>query len=142
MHRTTRWIAALAVVLAVPLAGCAATPSSTAKPQEQAVVEPIGDTGVKKLTLTAKAVERLGITTAAVAKEGPSLVIPYSALLYLPDGTTFTYTNPSVHSYVRQTVAVTTIRGDQVVLRSGPAAGTSVVTTGGTELWGAEFGIK
>ena len=144
MHRTTRWIAALAVVagVALPLAGCAAPPSSTAKPQEQAKVEPVGDSGVKKLTLTDKAVERLGITTATVSQEGAALVMPYSALLYLPDGTTFAYTNPDGHSYVRQTVAVSTIRGDQVVLVSGPAAGTAVVTTGGTELWGAEFGIK
>lgn len=144
MHRTTRWIAAAAVVAAavVPLAGCGQPPASTAKPQEQAKVEPVGDKGVKKLTLTDKAVERLAIATAPVAQEGASLVIPYAALLYLPDGTTFTYTNPDGHSYVRETVAVSTIRGDQVVLVSGPPAGTAVVTTGGTELWGAEFGIK
>jgi hypothetical protein len=69
-------------------------------------------------------------------------VIPYAALLYLPDGKTITYTNPDRHSYVRQDVTVESIRGEQAVLSAGPAAGTRVVTTGATELWGAEFGIK
>ena len=70
------------------------------------------------------------------------LLIPYSALLYLPDGTTFTYTNPEGHAYVRETVSVESISGDQAVLTAGPKVGTAVVTTGGAELWGTEFGIK
>jgi hypothetical protein len=68
--------------------------------------------------------------------------MPYAALLYLPDGTTITYTNPDGHSYVREQVTVESIRDDQAVLTAGPPAGTKVVTTGGAELWGAEFGIK
>jgi hypothetical protein len=144
MHRTTRWLAALAVVActAVPLTACGAPAASTAKPPEQAKLEPVGDTGIKKVTLTDRAVQRLGIATAPVTVAGGRLQIPYSALLYLPDGTTFTYTNPDGHSYVRQAVTVDAITGDQVLLVSGPAAGTAVVTTGGAELWGSEFGIK
>lgn len=152
MNRISRCIATVSVIVAVglSLAGCAAAPAATVAGVEPATLEAVGDTGIKKLTLTDKAVERLGITTVVVDSTsaddpttgGNRLVIPYSALLYLPDGTTIAYTNPEGHSYVRETVVVESIRGDQAVLTSGPKVGTAVVTTGGAELWGAEFGIK
>lgn len=144
MHRTTRWIAALAVVVGsgLPLAACATPSATTPKAAEPVKSEPIGTTGVKRLTLTDKAVERLALTTAPVADLGGRLTIPYSALLYLPDGTTIVYTNPDGHSYVREPITVESIQGDRAVLTAGPKAGTAVVTTGGAELWGAEFGIK
>jgi hypothetical protein len=144
MHRTARWVTALALVIGtgLPLAACGQASTSTAKTKEPYTSEPIGDTGVKRLTLTDKAVERLSLNTAPVVQVGDRLVIPYAALLYLPDGTTITYTNPDGHSYVREQVSVDSIRGDQAVLTAGPPAGTKVVTTGGAELWGAEFGIK
>lgn len=146
MHRTTRWVAAVAVVLgaALPVAACAQSSASTptSKAPAPAKVEPIGDTGVQRLTLTDKAVERLAIATFPVAERDGRLLMPYAALLYLPDGTTFAYTNPEGHSYVRAPVTVESIRGDQAVLTAGPAVGTAVVTAGGAELWGTEFGIK
>ena len=143
-RRMRRWITALALVagIAAPLAACAQVPSSTHKTVEPVKSEPIGDTGVKRLTLTDQAVERLAVETVPVVDVGGRLTMPYAALLYLPDGTTFAYTNPEGHSYVRAPVAVESINGAQVVLTSGPPAGTRVVTAGGAELWGAEFGIK
>jgi hypothetical protein len=144
MHRTARWVTTLALVIGtgLPLAGCGQPPTSTTKVKEPYTSEPIGDSGVKRLTLDDKAVERLALDTATVIQMGDRLVIPYAALLYLPDGTTITYTNPDGHSYVREQVTVEIIRDDQAVLTAGPQAGTKVVTTGGAELWGAEFGIK
>jgi hypothetical protein len=140
----SRWITALALVAstAAPLAACAEVPTSTHKTVEPVTSEPIGDTGMKRLTLTEQAVDRLAVETVPVVDGGGRLLIPYAALLYLPDGTTFVYTNPEGHSYVRAPVAVESINGAQVVLTNGPAPGTSVVTAGGAELWGAEFGIK
>jgi hypothetical protein len=152
MNGITRCIATVSAAMAVGLSltGCATPPAASATIGVEPVkLETVGDTGVKMLTLTDKAVERLGITTVAVgagaggpATGGNRLVIPYSALLYLPDGTTIAYTNPEGHSYVRETVVVESIQGDQAVLTTGPKVGTAVVTTGGAELWGAEFGIK
>jgi hypothetical protein len=144
MHRTARWVSALALVIGtgLPLAGCGQLPATTTKAKEPYTSEPIGDSGVKRLTLDDKAVERLALDTATVVQVGDRLVMPYAALLYLPDGTTITYTNPDGHSYVREQVTVESIRDDQAVLTAGPPAGTKVVTTGGAELWGAEFGIK
>ena len=150
MNRITRCIVTVLVAAAVglSLAGCATATATTAAGVEPAKLEAVGDTGIKKLTLTDKAVQRLGITTVAVGTSagdqsgGTRLEIPYSALLYLPDGTTIAYTNPEGHSYIRESVVVESIQGDKVILSTGPKVGTAVVTTGGAELWGAEFGIK
>ena len=154
MRSITRRLATAALIVGagLTLGGCASPPpATTAKAVEPVQIEAIGDTDVKRLTLTDKAAQRLAITTAAVTEERTAdgaatgtvrLLMPYSALLYLPDGTTFAYTNPDGHAYVRQTVSVEGIRGDQAVLTAGPAVGTAVVTTGAAELWGAEFGIK
>ena len=112
-RRMRRWITALALVagIAAPLAACAQVPSSTHKTVEPVKSEPIGDTGVKRLTLTDQAVERLAVETVPVVDVGGRLTMPYAALLYLPDGTTFAYTNPEGHSYVRAPVAVESISG-------------------------------
>jgi hypothetical protein len=37
---------------------------------------------------------------------------------------------------------VESIAGERVVLTAGPPVDTRVVTTGGAELWGTEFGVK
>jgi len=155
MYRLSRWIVAVVAVAVagLPLAACGQLPSTTAKQHDPVTVEPVGNAGVKRLTIEDRAVERLGLTTAPVVEErtpparpgqpdGVRLLMPYAALLYLPDGTTFAYTNPDGHTYVRQNVTVESVRGNQVVLNAGPPAGTAVVTAGGAELWGAEFGIK
>lgn len=148
MYRTrTRIVAsALGAVALLGLTGCAAAPASstTTTGEAPAKVEPIGDKGLKKLTLTERAVQRLSVTTAPVIIEpvGGKSMIPYGALLYLPNGTAFVYTNPEPRVYVRHDVAVESIAGDSVVLTAGPPVGTNVVTTGGAELWGAEFGVK
>lgn len=140
--RTARRAAVLALLACLPLAACADVPSSTASLPDPVTVEAVGGTDLKRLTLTEKAAGRLGVTTAPVTAEGDRLLMPYAALLYLPDGTTFAYTNPDGRSYVRAGVTVEGIRGDQAVLTAGPPPGTAVVTIGGAELWGAEFGIK
>ena len=107
MYRLSRWIVAVVAVAVtgLPLAACGQLPSTTAKQHDPVTVEPVGNTGVKRLTIEDRAVERLGVTTAPVVEErtpparpgepdGVRLLMPYAALLYLPDGTTFAYTNP------------------------------------------------
>ena len=102
-----RWLATGSVIVGarLTLAACGSAPAAaTATAAEPVTIEAIGDTGVKRLTLTDKAVERLAITTAPVTEDldghgaaTGKLLIPYSALLYLPDGTTIAYTNPDGH---------------------------------------------
>lgn len=132
--------AGLALVLAA--AGCASIEASTVTAPAPATVEAIGETGLHRLTLTEAAVRRLGIRTVpAVADPDGRIVVPYAALMYQPDGSTFVYINPEGTSYVRYPVSVLSIAGDTVVTSAGPPVGTAVVAVGAAELWGTEFKI-
>ncbi|HEY3573880.1 MAG TPA: hypothetical protein VGK98_08670 [Arthrobacter sp.] len=137
-----RSVLVLACAASMGLAGCAtvkpaATPTSAAASMEKAGAD------LNKLTLTDKAVERLGVTTVKVTKgEGSPLQVPYGALVYDANGKTWVYTNPEPRTYIRAAVTVDKIADNKVQLRSGPPAGTDVVTIGAAELFGAEFGTK
>lgn len=147
MEGRTRWFAALVIATGLALSACAQANTAAPHAESPAKVEPIGDSGLSRLVLTEKAVERTAIQVALVAEErvGPAggvlKVVPYAALLYQPDGSTFLYTNPAPRTYVREAVIVDRIDGDRVLLAAGPPVGTAVVTAGGAELWGTEFKI-
>jgi hypothetical protein len=112
---------------------------------EPANVEQVEGADVSRLTLTAKAAERLGIQTKPLlaGKIGGASrqVVPYSAVLYDAKGDTWVYTNPAPLTYVRERVTVDVIQGDQAVLTDGPPEGTPVVTVGAAELYGTETGV-
>ena len=135
-----RSVLVLACAASIGLSGCAAVkPATVPTGEAPASMEKVGD--LNRLTLTDKAVERLGLTTEKVTK-GSALELPYGALIYDGAGKTWVYTNPEPKTYIRAAVTVDKIIGDKVQLRSGPPAGTDVVTTGAAELFGAEFGTK
>jgi len=68
-------------------------------------------------------------------------VVPYSALIYDPQGETWVYTSPQPRTFVRASVDVDYIDGDVAVLESGPPAGTVVASVGVAELYGTEFKV-
>jgi multidrug efflux pump subunit AcrA (membrane-fusion protein) len=69
-------------------------------------------------------------------------VIPYDAVLYGPEGDTFTYTSPDPLVFVRHAITVDRIAGDRALLSSGPPPGTEVVTVGSQELFGTEHDVE
>jgi hypothetical protein len=71
----------------------------------------------------------------------PRKVIPYSAVLYDLGGDAFVYTSPEPRVFVRQPIGIDHIDGSRAVLTQGPAAGSAVVTVGGPQLFGVEFGV-
>lgn len=135
------------LISVVALGGCAKTTTVAASRKEPFKLEKLEGTDRKRVRLEPKAAERIGIRTAAVsevpgADGGPArLRVPYGALLYDTKGGTSVYTVPQPLVFVRQPVAVASIDGDTVVLNDGPPAGTAVVTDGGSELTGIEFGV-
>lgn len=139
------WRSVLVLVFAgsMGLSGCAVVkPAAAPAGQAASTMEKAGE-GLNRLTLTDKAVERLGVTTVKVTKgTGSALVIPYGSLVYDATGKTWVYTSPESRTYIRAAVTVDRITGNDVLLRSGPPAGTDVVTVGAAELFGAEFGTK
>jgi hypothetical protein len=158
----------LAAGAAVTLAGCGAAVSASAPPP--AIVTPIDGSQVQRLQLTPRAVQRLGITTEPVravsGSAGRALssagtahspaggagraagtarareVIPYAAVVYDTDGSSWAYVNTAPGTYVREPIAITSIQGSLAMLSSGPAVGAAVVTVGAAELLGTEYDIS
>jgi hypothetical protein len=130
----------------VILAGCGSAGPAQVSP---AKVTPIAGSQVQRLQLTGEAIKRLGIVLqpvraapAAKVQTGAREVIPYSAVVYDTDGSTWTYANTAVRTYVRQPITIAAIRGNIAVLSAGPPVGTEVVTVGATELLGTEYDIS
>ncbi len=126
------------VVLGLALSACGGSSENAAPPAPAQVTKLAG--GANQITLTADAAKRIDVKTAAAESDGGNTVIPYSAVLYDPDGATWTYTNPKPLVYVRADITVDRIDGSRAILAKGPAPGTAVVTVGATELWGVEYG--
>jgi hypothetical protein len=146
-RRGNLYVATLLIVAVLPLAACGGGADGTAAGgEEPAHVEAVeGSDELSRITLTAAAAERLDVQTAAVRAAGDGgpgrTVIPYSAVLYEPDGETWAYTSPEELTFVRAPIVVETIDGDRAVLSEGPPPGMKVVTVGVAELFGAENGI-
>jgi hypothetical protein len=130
-------------VAAMALPGCGDSPAEEGGGDEQAKVEPIGNTGVSSVTLTEDAAKRLGIRTARVrSTSARRTVVPYGAVLYDAGGATFTYTSPKPRVFVRAPITVVRIDGADAVLSRGPPVGTPVVTVGSQELYGSEYEVE
>ena len=140
-HRHALVVPVLAVLL---LAACSPASSPSAPKEQAVVVEKNAETGLSRLTLSAKAAERLGINTTPVADRqdgGGRTVVPYSAVIYDASGKTWAYTNPDGLVFVRHSITVERIDAQVAVLSGGPPIGTRVVTVGVAELWGIETGV-
>ena len=133
------------ILIALPLSGCRQDAAASPK-QSPATLEESGQPGIKRVRLTERAAERLGIEMAEVREEAVTIadnsvqrkVIPYGAIIYDTKGQTWTFTNPEPLVFIRHSVTVERISGDKVILTEGPPVGTTVVTVGSAELMGAE----
>jgi hypothetical protein len=137
-------IAALAVAAGVGLSGCggSAQGAAPAPVEEPATLVEAHDGGPGTVALSEAAEQRLDIRLAAVsAAAGGALTVPYGAVVYQPDGSSWAYVETGPRHFQRQRLVIVGITGNTVTLSSGPAAGTSVVVQGGAELVGVETGI-
>ena len=137
-------VAGLVIGAAAILAGCATATPAQAPP---ALIKPVAGSQIPQLQLTERAVQRLGIVTqpvrqTATAGQPAHEVIPYAAVIYDHDGSTWTYVNIAARTYQRKPITVTEIDGDIAQLSAGPPAGTAVVTVGAAELLGTEYNIS
>jgi hypothetical protein len=136
---------AMALVIAslsASLAACTEVETNESK-YSPTLVNPIkGRDDTAFVQLTPAAAARAGVRTSVVRRHGQRTSIPYSALLYDDDGITYTYVIVRPYVYVREPVHIVKIIGDRVIVGSGPAAGTQIVTTGSAEIYSAEFGVE
>jgi len=140
------WHAAgLLAAVVLPLAACGTAPApELASP---AKIVPITGSNIPRLELTPSAVNRLGIQTqpviaAAPGAAGATEVIPYPAVVYDTDGSSWAYVAVAPGTYVRRPISITVIRGDVALLSGGPPVGARVVTVGTAELLGTEYNIS
>jgi len=137
-------VAGLVIGAAAILAGCATAIPAEAPP---ALIKPVAGSQIPQLQLTERAVQRLGIVTQPVrqtttAGQPAHEVIPYSAVVYDTEGSTWTYVNTAARTYERKPITVTEIDRETALLSAGPAVGTAVVTVGAAELLGTEYDIS
>ena len=136
--------AALALAVGLSLAGCQT--SATAQAEDAiaaaATVEPAPDGGPALLHLTEESVLRLGLETAPVEGSGSELTMPYAAVIYDAEGSSWAFVELEPGTYQRAPITITEVEGDTVRLSEGPEPGTPVVTVAAAELVGVEAGIS
>jgi hypothetical protein len=145
-HNSKRLMAAM-LLSGLAVSGCAKSSEFNNEPAENGGVAKIEHVkGVDQIVLAPQAARRLGIETGQITRQsigGSSrLVIPYAAVLYDESGKTYTFTSPARLKYVQSPISVAYIKNGKAVLRSGPPAGTSVVTVGSAELIGTARGVE
>jgi hypothetical protein len=152
LSRSMRGAAAAAVALTV-LAGTAAcssgSSSGAAEPAPPVAIDTPSNGGPAKVTLTEDAMRRIDLHTTAVRHERvtvagrptSSLVVPYSAVIYDGDGSSWAYAEIAPREFIRKPITIASVQGDTAVLSTGPADGTAVVTVGAPLLLGAEAQI-
>ena len=136
-------IGVILIIIAVagmPLAGCQKDHGSH-KGEHPAEIVKIEGSNLARVTLTAKAIQRLDLKTDQVNDQGGKKVVPFSSLIYDPNGQTWVYTSPQPRTFVRHKVDVEYIKGNIAILNDGPPIGTSVASVAVAELYGAEFEI-
>jgi hypothetical protein len=128
------------VVMTSPLTACAEVESAAVDGYQPARVEGEGD-AAKRVIFTAEGARRTGLETGTIQRRAGRTVVPYAALIYDAVGDTFVYAITAPRTYVREAVDIEDIRGNMAFLAGGPPAGTTVVTTGAAEVYGAELEI-
>ena len=141
MRHFSRNTAVIVAVAVAALAGCN-RPSVAAGPPPPPAHVTAGPHGTVSVVLTPLGAQRAGIQTAvaASASRGGQAVVPYSALLYQPDGSSVVYAVTGPLTYTLTPITVVRVQGSDVYL-TGLATGTTVVTVGGEELLGVQDGV-
>lgn len=162
-----RSLAALAVVIGAVLAGCGS--SAAPPPPVSGSLVDATSTSPGHIVLSALGAERIGLQTgkatavpppAAIRKTtivggikhttttrppapagSPTVIVPYSSVIYDPSGKTYVFTNTARLTYVETPVSVAQISGARAYLTKGPKAGSAVVTIGAEELFGVQTGV-
>jgi hypothetical protein len=141
MKRGGRSLVVASLLTAVLLPACKDAVPEEEAAHEPVTVESIEGTDLSRVTLEARAAERVGIATAAVKKVGGETTVPASAVWIDVNGEEWVYTALEPLVFVRALISVDRYEGDVAVLSDGPAPETEVVSVGVAELIGSEFGI-
>ena len=139
--RTRLAVVGCLVAAAALLTGCAEVVEEAHEGYQPAAVEEVADGDIPQVTFTQVGADHVDLETATARTVGKHTVVPYAALIYDGQGVPWVYTVPAPLTFVRVTVEVDRVEDDDVWLSAGLDSGTEVVTTGATEVYGAELDI-
>lgn len=131
-------IIAVMIIAALQLTACQRHPA-TQSAEHPAEIVKIEGSDLSRVALTDRAIQRLDLKTDQVYEQEGKIAVPFSSLIYDPQGQTWVYTNPQPRTFIRHKVDVDYIEGDVAILKEGPPVGTAVVSVAVAELYGAEF---
>lgn len=125
------------------LSACGQAAADPAEEENHAVtVEELDGAEPTREILTEDAAARLDIKTVSAQEADVNgtkgSIIPYASVIYDTTGATWVYLNTEPLTFVRHPVMVDSIKGDQAFLSEALPSGSSVVTVGVAELYGAE----
>jgi hypothetical protein len=130
------------VLIAMSVTACTQTSEETGPKYAPATLGSADAAGVKTVTFTDDAARRVRLETSPVVASGRRVAVDYAALIYDKKGQSWVYTVPQPLTFVRMKVTVDRIDKNRATLSVGPAPGVQVVTTGATEVYGAELDIS
>jgi len=136
-----RLAAGLAVLASGLVLGACSEVESNLRENQPYTVEGPEDAAIKTVKMDDATAALLPVELAEVRKEGGRKVVSHKAVIYNPDGDVFVYTKPKAETYIRATIKIVRVTGDDAVLSKGPAVGTTIVTTGPAELLATEYEI-
>ncbi len=137
-----RYLTPVALLVAGVIAGCGASSEPTVPASSHVVHVP--GTSETRIVLSSVGAQRIGLRTARVESsrgKAGSIAIPYSAVIYDPNGRTFAFTALSPLTYTENAITIDHISGNTAYLRRGPRVGAQVVTAGAEELYGVQSGV-
>jgi len=130
------------VLIALSVTACTQASEETGPKYAPATLGSADAAGVKTVTFTADAAQRVRLQTTPVVDAGRRVAVDYAALIYDKKGQSWVYTVPQPLTFVRLKVTVDRIEANRATLSVGPAPGVQVVTTGAAEVYGAELDIS
>ena len=130
-----------AILIAVSGTACTHGDEETGPKYAPATLGSADAAGVKTVTFTADAAQRVRLQTAPVVAASRGVAVNYAALIYDKKGQSWVYTVRKPLTFVRVKVTVDRIEQNRATLSVGPAPGVQVVTTGAAEVYGAELDI-
>jgi hypothetical protein len=141
LRRRLRMAGATLCLAGLSLVGCAEVEDAAVDGYEPASLSSVAGTDFPLVAFTDEGAARTALETAAVQRSGRRVVVPYEALIYASDGTSYVYASPKPLTYQRSEVTIARIRGSRVLLSDGPPVGSRVVTVGASMVYGTELGI-
>lgn len=136
------------VAVATALVPAACTGAGAGEEEEEVALvqtklkELKGYPGHHIVTFTKTGVERADVSTTPVSQGKGQSELPYAALLYNADGSTFVYTATGPRTYRYTPIDLKKIVGETIYFTGGPKPGTPVVTSGVPQVHGADIELE